>query len=127
MRPLTWAALSFGYTLALVVGVRLSLEGLWIMAAILLSALLLCPFIALRWVAAYLNEQLPEVHVTRPPSGGLAAPPRRALMVPKQGVRRGGWPHLERRRQQRRRRRQKHWLLIQNSVRRSHDRHLVDG
>lgn len=96
MKPSTWLAISFGFTLALVVGVRLSMMGLLLVGALLLSALLLCPLFALRWVGVDPFSPEPQVRVERPPAGGLGGGggARPALGVTPRPARRGGWSHL---------------------------------
>jgi len=122
VRAASWMAISFGYTLALIVGVRLSMEGLLLVAAILLTALVLCPIIALRWMIYYLADTLPEVWVERPPVKGMGIPAAapRALPLHRARTRRGGWPHLEGILREQVKRRQLH-------VRRQNGRHFVDG
>ncbi|MBA3532285.1 MAG: hypothetical protein H0T73_10225 [Ardenticatenales bacterium] len=122
MRATSWLAISFGYTLALVVGVRLSMEGLLLVAAILLTALLLCPIVALRWVIAYMADA-PEVWVERPPTRGIGTAPSILRALPgsrRMRARRGGWPHLEGILREQARRR-----YVQ--IRRQNGRHFVDG
>lgn len=97
MKASTWAALSFGATLGLVVGWRLTPLGLLLVAALLIGGLLLGPFLLRRWIGWYLDQLLPEVWVERSRGGGLGAAPTRAraLEAQPQQTRRGGWPHLE--------------------------------
>ncbi len=97
MRPSAWMAISFGCTLAVVVGLRLNTAGLLFVATLLLGALLLCPVLAMRWAVA-VGESSPEVRVERPPSylSAIASRPRSLMAAPQRPHRRGGWPHLER-------------------------------
>ncbi len=98
MKASSWAALSFGCTLGLVVGLRLNPLGLLVVAGLLVGAALLCPLLLRRWIEWYLDQLLPEVWVERGRAGGLGAPATRphALGHPPRQARRGGWPHLER-------------------------------
>lgn len=90
------AALSFGGTLALVVGVRLSESSLLLVAASGLALLLRALWLAVR--AYYLEHGLPEIWVERARDGGLGrGAPQPILEGPVRArPRRGGWPHLER-------------------------------
>lgn len=97
------SALAFGVTLALVVGLRLTLAGLVLIGLGVIVGLLVASWPHAReWLTAH---ALPEVRIERPVVDGRARPasrPRRdrvrRIAASARGSRRGGWPHLEGRR-----------------------------
>lgn len=97
------SALAFGITLALIVGIRLTLAGLVLLGLALIVGLLVVGWPHAReWLTAH---ALPEVRIERPVIDGRARPasrpPRdriRRIAATARGTRRGGWPHLEGRR-----------------------------
>jgi type IV secretory pathway VirB3-like protein len=99
----TWVALSFGVTLGLVVGLRLTMAGLLFVGAVLIAVLLLCPLFAARYLTSFENHAPTSIRVERVPAveRGKQAVATPALAAPafKDG-RRGGWHHLEEMRSQ---------------------------
>jgi hypothetical protein len=93
-----WVALSFGITLGLVVGLRLAMAGLLLVAALLIAVLLLCPLFAARYLTPPEEHAQTSIRVERVPAveRGQQAVATPALAAPAgKGGRRGGWHHLE--------------------------------
>ena len=91
-----WAAIAFGTTLAVVVGLRLSHNGLIVVGLVVILFSLLWGRLFSEWLAQRLSESVPEVWVERQKREGLGGEIRRhlALPWPLREPRRGGWPHL---------------------------------
>ncbi len=95
MKPLSWLCVSFGCTLGLVVGLRLSMAGLLIVVA-LFAALLVGALYAMYWMqlqAEALSEI--EVRVETPRTVNERTTPRHLALQPGKKQRRGGWQHQD--------------------------------
>ncbi len=93
MKPLSWLCVSFGCTLGLVVGLRLSMAGLLIVVA-LFAALLVGALYAMYWMqwqAEALSEV--EVRVEEPITVKERTTQRHLALQRGKKQRRGGWQH----------------------------------
>ena len=83
MNAAEWGAIAFGSTLALVIGLRLSQDGMLIAAFLLLSLVALVGRWLSRWIERRLRRDTPAVVVERRASSGLwqgwKRPPCRGL------------------------------------------------
>ncbi|MCB0076985.1 MAG: hypothetical protein KDD73_06130 [Anaerolineales bacterium] len=96
MNAAEWGAIAFGSTLALVIGLRLSQDGMLIAAFLLLSLVALVGRWLSRWIERRLRRDTPAVVVERRASSGLWQGWKRPLALPWPIAepRRGGWPHM---------------------------------
>jgi hypothetical protein len=95
VKPFSWLCISFGCTLGLIVGLRLSVAGLLIVVA-LFAALLLGALYAMYWIqwqAEALSEV--EVRVEKPITVNERTTPRHLALQAGKKQRRGGWQYLE--------------------------------
>ncbi|HEX8682203.1 MAG TPA: hypothetical protein VF707_07815 [Ardenticatenaceae bacterium] len=93
MKPLSWLCVSFGCTLGLVVGLRLSMAGLLIVVA-LFAALLVGALYVMYWMQwqAEATSEI-EVRVESPIGANRRTTARPLALQPGKRHRRGGWQH----------------------------------